>query len=89
MHNLKSNFNKILNITKSFYKGSIDADHNCYFYPNKPKMSDWEKIDGAPEQWSVYGSDILYLVIVLLWLFSDIKHKSSVTLYPFTYLYSH
>ena len=44
MHNLKSNFDKILNITKSFYKGSIDADHNYYFYPNKPKMSDCEII---------------------------------------------
>ncbi len=44
MHNLKSNFDKILKITKSFYKGSIDADHNYYFYPNKPKMSDCEII---------------------------------------------
>lgn len=44
MHNLKSNFDKILNITKSFFKGSIDADHNYYFYPNKPKMSDCEII---------------------------------------------
>jgi len=41
MHNLKSNFDKILNITKSFYQGSIDADDNYYFYPNKPKMSDF------------------------------------------------
>jgi len=44
MHNLKSNFDKILNITKSFFKGSIDADHNYYYYPNKPKMSDCEII---------------------------------------------
>ena len=44
MHNLKSNFDKILNITKSFYNGSIDADGNYYFYPNKPKMSDCEII---------------------------------------------
>jgi len=44
MHNLKSNFDKILNITKSFYKDSIDADGNHYFYPNKPKMSDCEII---------------------------------------------
>ena len=42
MHNLKSNFDKILNITKSFYQGSIDADDNYYFYPNKPKMSDFQ-----------------------------------------------
>ena len=44
MHNLKSNFDKFLNITKSFYKGSITADGNYYFYPNKPKMSDCEII---------------------------------------------
>jgi len=44
MHNLKSNFEKILNITKSFYKGSIDSNGNYYFYPNKPKMSDCEVI---------------------------------------------
>ena len=44
MHNLKSNFDKILDITKSFYKGTIDADDNYYFYPKKPKMSDCEII---------------------------------------------
>ncbi|MDF1573561.1 MAG: hypothetical protein P1P86_00005, partial [Bacteroidales bacterium] len=44
MHHLKSNFDKILNITKSFFKGSIDADYNYYIYPNKPKMSDCEII---------------------------------------------
>ena len=42
MHNLKTNFDKILNITKSFYNGFIDADGNYYFYPNKPKMFDCE-----------------------------------------------
>ncbi len=44
MHNLKSNFDKIFNITKSFFKDSIDADDNYYFYPNKPKMYDCEII---------------------------------------------
>jgi len=44
MHNLKSNFDKILNITKSFYNGSIDIDGNHFFYPRKPKMSDCEII---------------------------------------------
>lgn len=44
MHNLKTNFDKILDITKSFFKDSIDADGNYYFYPNKPKMSDCEVI---------------------------------------------
>ena len=44
MHNLKSNFDKILNITKSFFKDSIDHDGNYFFYPRKPKMSDCEII---------------------------------------------
>ncbi len=44
MHNLKTNFDKILNITKSFFNGSIDTDGNYFFYPNKPKMSDCEVI---------------------------------------------
>ena len=44
MHNLKTNFDKILNITKSFFKGSIDSDGNYYSYPRKPKMSDVEII---------------------------------------------
>ena len=44
MHNLKSNFDKIFNIIKLFFKGYIDADDNYYFYPNKPKMSDCEII---------------------------------------------
>lgn len=44
MHNLKTNFDKILNITKSFFKDSIDSDGNCTFYPKKPKMSDCEII---------------------------------------------
>ena len=44
MHNLKTNFDKILDITKSFFQGSLNADGNYYFYPNKPKMSDCEVI---------------------------------------------
>ena len=44
MHNLKTNFDKILNITKSFYEGSLDADGNYYTYSRKPKMSDCEII---------------------------------------------
>ena len=44
MHNLKTNFDKILDITKSFFQGSLNADGNFYFYPNKPKMSDCEVI---------------------------------------------
>ncbi len=44
MHNLNTNFDKILDITKSFFQGSLNADDNYYFYPNKPKMSDCEVI---------------------------------------------
>ena len=44
MHNLKSNFDKILDITKTLYKGTIDADDNYYFFPKNPKMSDCEII---------------------------------------------
>jgi len=44
MHNLKTNFDKIFSITKSFFKSSINADYNFQFYPKKPKMSDCEII---------------------------------------------
>ena len=44
MHNLKSNFDKFLNITKSFFKDTVDTDGNYYVYPKKPKMSDCEII---------------------------------------------
>jgi len=44
MHNLKTNFDKIFNITKSFFSDTIDADSNFYPYPRKPKMSDCEII---------------------------------------------
>jgi len=44
MHNLKTNFDKIFNITKSFFDDTIDADYNFYHYPRKPKMSDCEII---------------------------------------------
>lgn len=44
MHNLKTNFDKILDITKSFFHESLNADGNYYFYPRKPKMSDCEII---------------------------------------------
>jgi len=42
IRNINTNFDNILDITKSFFKGSIDADGNYYYYPNKPKMSDCE-----------------------------------------------
>jgi len=44
MHNLKTNFDKILDITKSFFQYSLNADGNFYFYPNKHKMSDGDVI---------------------------------------------
>ena len=44
MHNLKTNFDKIFIITKSFFSGSIDVDGNFNYYPRKPKMSDCEII---------------------------------------------
>jgi len=44
MHNLRTNFDKIFNITKSFFDGTIDANCNFYPYPRKPKMSDCEII---------------------------------------------
>jgi hypothetical protein len=44
MHNLKTNFDKIFNITKSFFNDAIDADYNFSHYPRKPKMSDCEII---------------------------------------------
>jgi hypothetical protein len=44
MHNLKTNFDKIFGITKSFFNESINADDNFCSYPRKPKMSDCEII---------------------------------------------
>jgi hypothetical protein len=44
MHNLKTNFDKIFDITKSFFQDSINADYNFQFYPRNPKMSDCEII---------------------------------------------
>ena len=44
MHNIKSNFGKILEITKSIFADSLDPDGNFTHYPNKPKMSDIEVV---------------------------------------------
>lgn len=44
MHNLKTNFDKIFDIAKSFFCDSLNADDNFFFYPRKPKMSDCEII---------------------------------------------
>lgn len=44
MHNLKTNFEKILGIAKSFFCNDIDTFGNFHNYPNKPKMSDCDII---------------------------------------------
>jgi hypothetical protein len=44
MHNLKTNFDKILSITKSFFSNNLNEYGNFRNYPNKPKMSDCEII---------------------------------------------
>ena len=44
MHNLKSNFDKFFNITKSIFSTRINNFNNFFNYPNRPKMSDCEII---------------------------------------------
>ena len=44
MHNLKTNFDKFFNITKSVFKDRLNPADNFCFYPNKPKQSDCEII---------------------------------------------
>ncbi len=44
MHNLRSNFDKFLVLTKSVFKDRIYDTGNLIFYPNKPKMTDCEII---------------------------------------------
>jgi len=44
MHNLKSNFDKFFNITKSIFINRINSFDNFSFYRNRPKMSDCQII---------------------------------------------
>ena len=44
MHDLKTNFDKILQITNQALKGTLNADGNLQHYPRKPKLSDNEII---------------------------------------------
>lgn len=44
MHNLKSNFDRFFNITKSIFKNRIDQFDNFFDYRNKPKLSDCQII---------------------------------------------
>jgi hypothetical protein len=39
-----TNFHLFLDITKSVFKSSINADDNFKFYPRKPKVSDCQII---------------------------------------------
>jgi hypothetical protein len=44
MHNLRSNFDKFFDLTKSVFKDRINDSGNLKFYSNKPKMTDCEII---------------------------------------------
>ena len=44
MHNLRSNFDKFLDLTKLVFNEKINSSGNFIFYPNKPKMTDCEII---------------------------------------------
>src|SRR4030066_2378894 len=44
MHNLKTNFDKFFNITKSVFKDRLNESDNFSFYSNKPKLSECEII---------------------------------------------
>ena len=44
MHNLKTNFDKFFDITKSVFKYRLNKSDNFFYYPNKPELSDCEMI---------------------------------------------
>lgn len=44
MHNIKTNFEKFYQITKSLFKQEVDRNKNFQFYAMQPKMSDLEII---------------------------------------------
>lgn len=44
MHDLRVNFQKMLQITNSALKQDMNQDGNLHFYPRKPKLSDTEII---------------------------------------------
>ena len=44
MHNIKTNFNRIIGLCKNFLKEELDAKGNIQFYPKSPAMSDLEVI---------------------------------------------
>ena len=47
MHNIKTNFDKFLEITKSLFKTEVNRHKNFQFYAVKPKMNDLEIISLA------------------------------------------
>ena len=65
MHNLKSNFDKFFNITKSVFKNRIDSFDNFFFYPNKPKNADEEAFQShyvvsvLKEETSLQASEVI------------------------------
>jgi hypothetical protein len=44
MHNLQTNFDKIISETKRYFATELDENGNFKFYPRKPKLSDIEVI---------------------------------------------
>ena len=67
MHNLKTNFDKFFNITKSVFKDRLNKSDNFYFYPNKPKLSDCEIIALSVTGESLgIDSESYFLGIILL-----------------------
>ena len=67
MHNLKTNFDKLFNITKSVFKDRLNQSDNYYFYPNKPKLSDCEIIALSVTGESLgIDSESYFLGIILL-----------------------
>ena len=62
MHNLDSNFIKILSICKQSLNHALLSDGNTELYPNKPKMADIEVIALAimAEQMSISSENCLF-----------------------------
>lgn len=62
MHNLKTNFDKIFELSKSIFEGQLSLDDNFVFYPRKPKMSDLEIVTLAcvAESLSIDSENLLF-----------------------------
>lgn len=44
MHDIKTNYDKIVKIVETFFKNELDGSGNFRFYPNPPKMADKQVI---------------------------------------------